>query len=57
MTGHVRFTSLDIAALGSWIIAGSIDTVSLCTFEMGGVFFWVTSLVVLGIEIALMMPL
>lgn len=36
MTGHVRFTSLDIAAFGSWIIVGFIDAVSQA---MGG-FFW-----------------
>jgi hypothetical protein len=34
MTGHVRFTSLDIAAFGSWIIVGCIDAVSQA---MGGV--------------------
>jgi hypothetical protein len=33
MTGHVRFTSLDIAAFGSWIIVGFIDAVSQA---MGG---------------------
>lgn len=36
MTGHVRFTSLDIAAFGSWIIVGFIDAVSQA---MGGFFF------------------
>lgn len=34
MTGHVRFTSLDIAAFGSWIIVDCIDAVSQA---MGGV--------------------
>lgn len=34
MTGHVRFTSTDIAAFGSWIIVGCIDAVSQA---MGGV--------------------
>lgn len=44
MTGHVRFTSLDIAAFGSWIIVGCIDAVSQA---MGGVLGIV--LVILGI--------
>jgi hypothetical protein len=35
MTGHVRFTSLDIAAFGSWITVGFIDAVSQA---MGGFF-------------------
>jgi uncharacterized membrane protein len=45
MTGHVRFTSLDIAAFGSWIIVGFIDAVSQA---MGG-FFLGTVLVILRI--------
>lgn len=44
MTGHVRFTSLDIAAFGSWIIVDCIDAVSQA---MGGVLGIV--LVILGI--------
>jgi len=44
MTGHVRFTSLDIAAFGSWIIVGFIDAVSQA---MGG--FLGIVLVILGI--------
>jgi hypothetical protein len=45
MTGHVRFTSLDIAAFGSWIIVGFIDAVS----QAMGCFLGIV-LVILGIS-------